>query len=64
MLWCGCCYEEHGNDKFPKGGKPSGGDWEEEAEKRYKIGRSEDNLINNFQCDKCHLRKIPGRDPD
>ena len=42
----------------------SGGDWEEEAERRYKIVRSGDHLIKNFYYDKCHFRNNQGRDPN
>ena len=63
-MWFRGSYKEHGNDEFPKGGKPEGGYWEEEVERRYERGISGYNLLTHFQCDQCYFRNIQGRDPD
>ena len=63
-MWCEVFYKEHGNDGFTKGRKPSRGDWEEESEMRYEIGRRGYHLLTKLQCDKCNIGKIQGRDPD
>ena len=57
-MWCGGCYE------FTKGWKLSGGDREEESERRYERGSSGYNLLTQFQCEKCYFRNIQGRYPD
>ena len=63
-MWCRGCYKERDNDDFHKGEKPSGGDYEEEAQRRYERGRSGYHLLTHFQCDKCQFGKIHGRYPD
>ena len=62
MMWCGGCYKDHNNYKFPGGGKPIGGGWGDEAEIRYYRGRSGDHFITYFQCEKFHFMNIQGRD--
>ena len=64
MMWYRGCYKEHGNDEFPKGGKPPEGDWEEEAERRYERGISGYNLLTNSHFANLYFRNIQGRDPN
>ena len=47
-------------------GNPSGEYCEVDAEIRYEIGRSSDNLLTNFQCDigVCYYQNIQGRYPN
>ena len=70
-VWCGECYREASDDRFPRlddnGEGQNATDLEIEVSptlNRYRCGRNGDHLMGvPFECDLCSFRNVCGRDP-